>query len=118
MENRAMPTLVYFGTRTYDERLPHRLIRVQQQFDVELPMTALVETPMAIFGQRNKLTTEGPFLDLLRHFDEQLQQTDLLTVIGYSFRDEHINFYISKYLNQYRGKIRVVDPNFETSDVI
>jgi hypothetical protein len=105
------------GTRTYDERLPHRLIRAQPQFDVESPMTVLVETPMAIFGQRNKLTTEGPFLDLLKQFDKQLQQTGLLTVIGYSFRDAHINFYISKYLNQYRGKIKVVDPNFETSDV-
>jgi predicted CoA-binding protein len=72
---------------------------------------------MVIFGHRNKLTAEGPFLDLLKQFDEQLQQTDILTVIGYSFRDPHINFYISKYLNQYEGKIRIVSPNFETSDV-
>jgi NAD-dependent SIR2 family protein deacetylase len=102
---------------TYDERLPHRLIRVQPQFDVELPMSVLVEPPMVIFGQRNKLTAEGPFLDLLKKFDEQLQRTDILTVIGYSFRDPHINFYITKILIQYGRKIRIVDPNFETSDV-
>lgn len=80
-------------------------------------MSVLVEPPMVIFGQRNKLTVEGPFLELLKQFDEQLQRTDLLTVIGYSFRDTHINFYITKYLNQYKGKIRIVDPNFDTMDV-
>jgi NAD-dependent SIR2 family protein deacetylase len=105
------------GVSTYDERLPHNRIKILPQFDDELPVTALVYTPMVLFGHRNKLTAEGPFLDLLKQFDEQLQQTDLLTVIGYSFRDAHINFYISKYLNQYRGKITIVDPNFETSDV-
>jgi NAD-dependent SIR2 family protein deacetylase len=105
------------GVSTYDERLPHNRIMVLPQFDDELPYTLLVYTPMVLFGHRNKLTAEGPFLDLLKQFDEQLQQSDLLTVIGYSFRDTHINFYISKYLNQYRGKIRIVDPNFETSDV-
>lgn len=104
-------------TRTFDERLPHREIRVKPDFDKKLRMSVLVEPPMVIFGQRNKLTVEGPFLELLKQFDEQLRQTDLLTVIGYSFRDSHINFYITKYLNQYKGKIRIVDPNFDKSDV-
>ncbi len=72
---------------------------------------------MVIFGQHNKLTAEGPFLDLLKRFDEQLQNSDLLTVVGYSFRDSHINFYISKFLNQYGGKIRIVDPGFKGSNV-
>jgi NAD-dependent SIR2 family protein deacetylase len=102
---------------TYDERLPHPQIRVNLNFDEEPPTTFLVEEPMVIFGQRNKLTAEGPFLALLKHFDEQLQQNDILTVVGYSFRDTHINFYISKFLNQDVGKIRVIDPNFEASDV-
>lgn len=105
------------GVRTYDERLPHSEIRFKSHFDEKLSTTVLVYTPMVIFGQRNKLTAEGPFLDLLKQFDEQLQQTEILTVVGYSFRDPHINFYVSKFLNRYGGKIRVVDPNFETSDV-
>lgn len=105
------------GVRTYDERLPHSKIRFKSHFDEKLPTSILVETPMVIFGQRNKLTAEGPFLDLLKQFDEQLQQTEILTVVGYSFRDPHINFYISKFLNRYGGKIRIVDPSFETSDV-
>lgn len=103
--------------QTYEERLPHRRIRFKTHFDEKLPAMVLVETPMVVFGQRNKLTTEGPFLDLLKQFDEQLQRTDILTVVGYSFRDPHIDFYISKFLNLYGGKIRIVDPNFEKSDV-
>ena len=55
--------------------------------------------PALIFGQRNKLTAEGPFLDLLRGFQESLEQTKLLTVIGYSFRDDHINEFIGLWLN-------------------
>ena len=105
------------GVTTYDERLPHSEIRFKSHFEETLSTTALVYPPMVIFGQRNKLTTEGPFLDLLKEFDEQLQQTDILTVVGYSFRDPHVNFYISKFLNRYGGKIRIVDPGFETSDV-
>jgi len=103
--------------RTYDERLPHRLIRTKSHFDEKLPLTVLVETPMVIFGRHNKLTAEGPFLDLLKRFDEQLQKSDLLTVVGYSFRDSHINFYISKFLNQYGGRIRIVEPGFKASNV-
>ncbi len=104
-------------TRTYEERLPHRRIRFIEHFEEKLSSMVLVETPMVIFGHRNKLTAEGPFLDLLKQFDEQLRRTDILTVVGYSFRDPHIDFYISKFLNLYGGTIRIVDPNFEKSDV-
>lgn len=103
--------------RTFAEKLPHRRIRTKSHFDETLPTTVLVETPMVIFGQHNKLTAEGPFLDLLKRFDEELQRTSVLTVVGYSFRDSHINFYISKFLNQYGGKIRIVDPGFKTSTI-
>jgi len=105
------------GTSTYGERLSHRQVRFKLSHDQSLPKILQVETPMVIFGQRNKLTAEGPFLDLLKEFDEQLQRTNTLTAIGYSFRDSHINFYISKFLNQYRGKIKIVSPDVETSDV-
>jgi NAD-dependent SIR2 family protein deacetylase len=106
-----------WDARTFAERLPHRIIRTKSHFDEKLPITVLVEAPMVIFGEHNKLTAEGPFLDLLKRFDQQLQDTDLLTVVGYSFRDAHINFYISKFLNRYGGKIRIVDPGFDASNV-
>jgi hypothetical protein len=66
--------------------------------------------PALIFGQRNKLTTKGPFLDLLRAFTEALDNTDLLTVVGYSFRDEHINEFIGQWLNgNEQRQIRIIN---------
>jgi NAD-dependent SIR2 family protein deacetylase len=75
-------------------------------------------TPAIVFGQRNKLTAEGPFLDLLRAFQQELGRADLLTVIGYSFRDAHINEYISQWLNADSShRMRVISPRFDQSDV-
>ena len=68
--------------------------------------------PAVIFGQKNKLTTEGPFLDLLRAFQQELTQVSTLTVVGYSFGDEHVNTYISTWLNAgSHHRIRIVDPH-------
>lgn len=69
--------------------------------------------PAVIFGQRNKLTAEGPFLDMLRAFQQELFKADKLTIIGYSFGDDHINTYISQWLNQSeKHKLRIIDPKF------
>lgn len=67
--------------------------------------------PAVVFGHRNKLTAEGPFLDLLRAFQHELSGCELLTVVGYSFRDEHVNEFISHWLNENAArKLRVIDP--------
>ena len=58
--------------------------------------------PAIIFGQRNKLTAEGPFPDLFLAFRDELRRTEKLTVIGYSFRDFHVNHMINKWINQAR----------------
>jgi len=55
--------------------------------------------PALIFGQRNKLTADGPFLDLFAAFRESLAKAATLTVVGYSFGDDHINAYIAQWLN-------------------
>ena len=70
--------------------------------------------PAVIFGNRNKLTAEGPFLDLLRAFQDELARSQTLTVIGYSFRDPHINVYISQWLNGDANRtLRIVNgPSF------
>src|SRR6266404_3755337 len=52
----------------------------------------------AIFGGRNKLTAEGPFLDLLIKFKKVLDEHWRLLVIGYSFRDAHVNQCIVRWL--------------------
>jgi hypothetical protein len=61
---------------------------------------ALLTKPRSavIFGGKNKLTAEGPFLDLLFWFRQTLQLSNELVVIGYSFRDDHVNHTILSWL--------------------
>lgn len=47
--------------------------------------------PGIIFGGRNKLTTRGPYLDLLWRWRTELALKSTLVVIGYSFADSHVN---------------------------
>ena len=69
-------------------------------------------TPSVIFGQRNKLTAEGPFLRLFSRFQEELVRATELLIIGYSFRDEHINESIAAWLNRDSTRtIILVTPN-------
>ena len=92
--------------------MPQRTIRRAGPDD----MKAHRYRPAVVFGQRNKLTAEGPFLDLLRAFQRALAATDRLTVIGYSFRDEHVNVFISQWLNRNpQHRLRVIDPHFSHS---
>jgi hypothetical protein len=69
--------------------------------------------PAIIFGGKNKLTTRGPFLDLLRVFQEKLAICDRLIIIGYSFADAHINDLITNWFNQnLTHSIIIVDIKF------
>jgi hypothetical protein len=70
--------------------------------------------PAVIFGHRNKLTAEGPFLDLLQAFIAALEQSNLLTIVGYSFGDPHINALIARWLNgQSARRVRIVNRSFD-----
>lgn len=90
--------------------MPHRTIR----HATEDEMRAVDYWPAVIFGHRNKLTAEGPFLDLLRAFHRELTQADRLTVVGYSFADPHINVFISQWINSDPShRLRIVNgPDF------
>lgn len=100
--------------RGTERMMPHSVIR---RID-GATMKNNSNRPAVVFGQRNKLTAEGPFLELLRSFQQELARSQTLTVVGYSFRDPHINTYISQWLNQSpEHRIQIVDPGFETSTV-
>jgi hypothetical protein len=49
------------------------------------------DTPGVIFGARNKLRPDGPYLDLYAEFRAALAGARQVVVIGYSFRDAHVN---------------------------
>jgi hypothetical protein len=89
--------------------MPHRVITQLSVEDIQKENYQ----PAVIFGQRNKLTAEGPFLDLLRAFQRELEIADRITVVGYSFADLHINVYLSHWLNSSPlHQLRIVDPAF------
>jgi hypothetical protein len=100
--------------REYDETTTGQMpaVKIRQLEPKEVKNRDL--RPAVIFGNRNKLTAEGPFLDLLRSFQDELAHSQTLTVVGYSFRDPHINVYISQWLNGDANRIlRIVNgPNF------
>lgn len=73
-------------------------------------------SPAVIFGQRNKLTAAGPFLSLFSAFQEELENSRELVIIGYSFRDNHINESVATWMNHdERRKMIIVTPDKDWS---
>lgn len=69
--------------------------------------------PALIFGGRNKLRPDGPFLELLTQWERKLQSTDDLIVVGYSFRDDHVNEIIRRWINRDpTRRVVVVEPSW------
>lgn len=93
--------------------MPHRVIsRTTSQ-----GLKARGFRPAVIFGHRNKLTAEGPFLDLLRAFRRELFKVEIVTIVGYSFSDVHINEYLSQWLNGNPGnRLRIINPSFQQNE--
>lgn len=70
-------------------------------------------TPVLVFGARGKLTARGPFLSLLAEFSKILASTRHLVVVGYSFRDDHVNEAIRNWLvGREDWKLTIIDPGF------
>jgi SIR2-like domain len=70
-------------------------------------------SPAIVFGQREKLRAEGPFLELMAEFIRNLEASDLLAVVGYSFHDNHINELIRRWMSRQENRhLIVVDPHF------
>jgi SIR2-like domain len=68
--------------------------------------------PAVVFGLRGKLRAEGPFLSALTEFESQLAGAPRLIVVGYSFRDDHVNQVIRRWTFENRSRrIVVVDPH-------
>ena len=95
--------------RSQERPMPHRVITRVSPEEAQKGSY----WPAVIFGHRNKLTAEGPFIDLLRAFQRELVNVDRLTIVGYSFADVHINVYLSHWLNNSsERRLRIIDPSF------
>lgn len=69
--------------------------------------------PALLFGHGSKLRVEGPFLSLLAEFERLLAAAKTLVVVGYSFRDTHINHIVARWLAEdTHRRIIIIDPGF------
>ena len=85
--------------------MPERRVRVDPTPETRGSALAVV------FGERGKLRAEGPFLEIFRKFEDELSEANELVVIGYSFRDEHVNELVRRWLNAVSTRrVVVIDP--------
>jgi hypothetical protein len=89
-------------------KLPSQTIRKVASADEK----ARYERPAVVFGEAGKLRSEGPYLELLLAWSADLKRADNLLVVGYSFRDHHVNEAIARWFNAVPSRrIILVDPS-------
>lgn len=68
--------------------------------------------PRVLFGGKNKLTADWPFFDVFWSWREELNKSSTLLVIGYSFRDDHVNAVITRWMSSDESRrIILVSPS-------
>lgn len=78
-----------------------------------------INSAAVIFGAGNKLKANGPYLDLLLAFRDELTRSSELEIFGYSFRDAHINHIILTWLSQNpSSKIHVIDKSLTENQIL
>jgi hypothetical protein len=66
---------------------------------------------MVFGGVENKLSADGPFLQFLYRLERALLTAGSLLVVGYSFKDSHINALINRWvLTRRSSRLVIVDP--------
>jgi len=99
---------IWAETQDRPGHLPQRAIFLEQELEKGHHWE-----PALVFGQRGKLRAEGPFLSLLGELETLMSEADRLVIIGYSFRDEHVNEIIQRWTSEDIARtITVVDPNW------
>jgi hypothetical protein len=92
---------------------PPTVGRLPSRFIAQSPQPEYDEgDPVLVFGLRGKLRAEGPFLSALAEFESWLETSQRLVVVGYSFRDDHVNQLIRRWTFDHRSReLVVVDPS-------
>jgi hypothetical protein len=66
------------------------------------------------FGGKNKLTARWPLFELFWQWRQDLSKAHTLLIVGYSFRDDHVNAAIEHWFrSSQERKLVIVDPSFE-----
>lgn len=74
--------------------------------------------PWVVVGDREKLATVGPTLELVHEASNALERADHLVVAGYGFGDTHVNEMIRYWVQRDRHRtIGIIEPNWAVSTV-
>jgi len=117
---------------TFSEPAPVRLFKLHGSLDwvddevyglcsLQFPRHDIARTvqsdeprPSLIFGTAHKLSAREPFLTLAYHFSQRVLKAKVLSIIGYSFGDEHVNQIIEQGMKKNSSlRIIVVSPGAE-----
>ncbi len=72
-----------------------------------------LRSPAIVFGGRSKIRASGPFLELLAQFESLLREASTLLIVGYSFRDDHVNEVVRRWVNHTdKNRVVVVEPSW------
>jgi hypothetical protein len=77
--------------------------------------------PDFLSGTTNKMrsyTRDPYYINLFKHFRQNLSTSELLVVIGYGFQDGGINEFIEKHFLASGNRMIVIDPNKPKTDLI
>lgn len=115
----AVPLLKLHGSMTWrgSRSLNHEtgnMVPAMGFYEVASRTTAAPNrllTPTVIFGTGSKSNPYSAFPALTRRFHDWLDESDLLVVAGYSFRDEHVDAAIRRWASLApQRRIIVIDP--------
>lgn len=68
----------------------------------ELPTSPRGESPQLVLGPGSKIQADDPFLTLFYEFHKAVQDAEVCIVLGYGYRDEHVNTVLG------RGKCTII----------
>ncbi|MEA1264715.1 SIR2 family protein [Microbacterium sp. STF-2] len=72
-----------------------------------------VEQPWIVVGDREKLATDGPTLELLHAAEEAIERADHLVIVGYRFADAHVNHVIRNWMLRSESRtVGVIEPTW------
>jgi len=73
----------------------------------------VAERPWIVVGDREKLATEGPTLELMQQAADALERADHLVVSGYGFADAHVNHIIRNWLERDSSRsLAIIEPHW------
>ncbi|PTT19612.1 SIR2-like domain-containing protein [Microbacterium sp. RU1D] len=91
---------------------PHRQVPVMKDLHGEI-----AQQPWVVVGDREKLATEGPTLELMQHAADALERSDHLVIAGYGFGDDHINHMIRNWLERDSTRsVGLIEPQWSYPD--